>query len=140
MIVTLTWNDIVTVLRSIPAIVTALPWWIKYEKQLRETWLFPYLFIEKIEMPTRHAFNKQAFVTFWIEWDSKTKSKDIELVFNTIDNAIMSDVDWCLPIQSRWDVVVSDIYPSYIQKPFRDTKQNITILKDYVFTYVIQDV
>lgn len=138
MFVVLKWNDIVNVMRGLPVVVSALPWGIKYEEEIRESGVRPYMYVEKLEFPDRGAFNKDMIVTLTIVWDNQSIAAELEEIFQTIDNQILTNIDWCTPIRDWLSAEVSHIRQSYVSKPFRDDKNNLILSKDYVFTYIIQ--
>ena len=133
-------NDIVETLKTIPALVELLPWWIKNEKELRESPLRPYMFIKKQEMPSSasNSFNREAFITISIVWTKDTVEDELSVIFEILEDSILWDIDWCIPITSRGSKEVSGIRQGYASEPTRDEKQNLILYRDYVFTYITQ--
>jgi len=141
----LSWTNVVKALRWIPTLMDMLPWNIKNEKRLRNDKEIdsgdrnPYMFISKVDMPSYFwsRFSKQALVTMTICWTRQNIESDFTLIFEELENSMMWDIEWCLPIQSRDGVEVSWIERWYWGKPTRDEKWNLVLARDYVFTYII---
>ncbi len=142
MLTSLIIDSITDQLSAVPAISVLFPWGITNEAPLKDEGtesIFPWLYVTKTEYWGKDNITKRAHISMSIVWSPEMVWWDIEDMFLIIDNELLPDVDWCLPIHQWGNASVTDIKNWSMTKAMRDDKESIVMRKNYDFTYITQN-
>lgn len=128
--------DIVETFRWIPAIASLFPWWIHWKEPLDDS-IFPYMYVYKRELTPKEDYSKDAHVVVSIVSDYNTVLPELEDMFNVIDNSILNNIDWCVPIKEWGTTIVNSIEQWALAVALKDAKENLILRKPYIFTYLL---
>lgn len=125
-------NDLVLLLRSNAWLMSLLVGWLTAEKPYYETET-PSCYIEVSSLQMDNI-SQRHIVTFtmvlWQTWNDK----EFKEIVTEIDNALLPQIDWCLPIKKVGDVDIVNISKWYSSQKFRySEKWNLNLKQDYYF-------
>lgn len=132
MYVNLDLNSLVVLLRSdatLMSLITSLtadrPY---YEKET------PYAYLESTSLAPMWIVMRNIVTLIVVLWEDGT-DKEFKEIVSAFDNAVMPQVDWCLPIKKIWDVQVVDVskWPSTQKYRYSESKWSLNVRQDYYF-------
>lgn len=132
MYVNLDLNSLVVLLRSdatLMSLITSLtadrPY---YEKET------PYAYLESTSLAPMWIVMRNIVTLVVVLWEDGT-DKEFKEIVSAFDNAVMPQVDWCLPIKKIWDVQVVDVskWPSTQKYRYSESKWSLNVRQDYYF-------
>lgn len=125
-------NSLVLLLRSdatLMSLITSLtadrPY---YEKET------PYAYLESTSLAPIWIVMRNIVTLVVVLWEDGT-DKEFKQIVSAFDNAVMPQVDWCLPIKKIWDVQVVDVskWPSTQKYRYSESKWSLNVRQDYYF-------
>lgn len=132
MYVNLDLNSLVVLLRSdatLMSLITSLtadrPY---YEKET------PYAYLESTSLAPMWIVMRNIVTLIVVLWEDGT-DKEFKEIVSAFDNAVMPQIDWCLPIKKIWDVQVVDVskWPSTQKYRYSESKWSLNVRQDYYF-------
>lgn len=125
-------NSLVVLLRSdatLMSLLTSLtadrPY---YEKET------PYAYLEATSLAPIWIVHRNIVTLIVVLWEDWT-DKEFKQIVSAFDNAVMAQIDWCLPIKKIWDVQVVDVskWPSTQKYRYSESKWSLNLRQDYYF-------
>lgn len=101
---------------------------------MREPTTMPYIVLNLISDELARSWKvKNARVGFRFYWDETTTLESLEDLVDVVTNEIVGEE--CNKVFDFDGFIVDAVQESSMQSPFREEKNMITIIKDFIFTY-----
>ena len=131
-------NSLVLELRASSALMKLLHGWLTADKPYYEIDEIPYCYVEENALPVSNIISRRHIVSFTIVLWKDGIDREFKTVLSMLDNTILPDTEWCLPIKKIGDVVVTNVSKWFATQKVRFTdKGNLAMRQDYYFDVVI---